>query len=74
MDSWFLQVRTDRLGLAPLGKMASFTAVGFFAGALSLAMRIWAKEGAVFDFLAGLGAVDHGSDRPGFRHGLPVQP
>ena len=30
VDSWFLQVPTDRLGLAPLGKMASFTAVGFF--------------------------------------------
>jgi signal transduction histidine kinase len=41
--------------------MASFTAVGFFAGALSLAMRIWAREGAVFDFLAGLGAVITGA-------------
>ncbi len=61
VDSWFLQVRTDRLGLAPLGKMASFTAVGFFAGALSLAMRIWARKGAVFDFLAGLGAVITGA-------------
>jgi two-component system NtrC family sensor kinase len=61
VDSWFLQVPTDRLGLAPLGKMASFTAIGFFGGALSLALRIWAKEGAVIDFLAGLGAVITGA-------------
>ena len=32
VDSWFLQVPTEKFGLAPLGKMASFTAVGFFGG------------------------------------------
>ena len=61
VDSWFLQVPSEKFGLAPLGKMASFTAVGFFGGALSLAIRTWARKGAVLDFLAGLGAVITGA-------------
>jgi signal transduction histidine kinase len=61
VDSWFLRVPTERFGLAPLGKMAFFTASGFLGASISLVLRAWDRRGEVFDACAGTGALVAGA-------------
>ena len=57
VDSWFVPVREEKFGLAPLGKMSFFTAVAFLGAGVSLAIRAWGRGGPLADDLAGGAAV-----------------
>ncbi len=44
VDSWFLRVPAGKLGGAPVGKMAFFTAIAFLAAGLALAILAWNRR------------------------------
>ena len=74
VDRLFLKVPSERFGLAPLGKMALFTAIGFLAASvLDDRAERWGGGGRPAT-LGGGGVPGRGRDRAGLQPRLPVQP
>ena len=75
VDSWFLRVPAGKLGGAPVGKMAFFTAIAFLAAGLCLAILAWNRRpiNQQARNIAGAERHVHWSDRPGFYFGLSLQ-
>lgn len=57
VDRWIFRFPAETLGLAPVGRMALFTAISFFFGSLSLILLAVATRRRPFDWMAAMFGV-----------------